>query len=213
MDKTQLKELVREVIKGIMQEREIGPTRMQIQKEYDRLKRAGLPNPKIMDELSKRFGIKNIRVRFDGTVVAYNWLEEASTTADAPGYQTPYAFSGNREEDDEKMKSTATQSGYELAESLEREMVSRRLVFENTYPTYTQLKQNEELSPRQKLGISIREIKKQLTEIEGFLDTNIRLKQESGVKSGDYWKRTHSHLAKLGENLNRVMGKIRELRS
>ena len=39
-------------------------------------------------------------------------LEEASTSANVPGYLTPYAFSDD--DDDEKRKKNAKQAGYEL---------------------------------------------------------------------------------------------------
>ena len=44
-------------------------------------------------------------------------LEEASTSANVPGYQTPYAFSDD--EDDEKTKKNAKQVGYQLFKALE----------------------------------------------------------------------------------------------
>ena len=41
-------------------------------------------------------------------------LEEGSTTAGIPGYQTPYAFSGGRKKDKKKRKKNAKQAGYQL---------------------------------------------------------------------------------------------------
>ena len=43
-----------------------------------------------------------------------NELEEASTSANVPGYQTPYAFRGKRKKDKDKEKKIATNStGYD----------------------------------------------------------------------------------------------------
>ncbi len=41
-------------------------------------------------------------------------LEEASTSAATPGYQTPMAFSGGRKKDKKKKKDIANAAGYDI---------------------------------------------------------------------------------------------------
>ena len=41
-------------------------------------------------------------------------LDEASTSAATPGYQTPYAFSGGRKKDKKKKKKIANAAGYSV---------------------------------------------------------------------------------------------------
>jgi len=126
-------------------------------------------------------------------------VQEASTTANAPGYQTPNAFAGKDPRSTAKRKKIAAQGGLSP-------------VRETQFPSYTEMKKNEELTPRQKFGIAVREVRNNIRAIEEYLDDSIKLKTENGVTSNDYWKRTHGHLAKVNEDMLRLMGKIRELR-
>ena len=77
-------------------------------------------------------------------------LDEASTSAATPGYQTPYAFSGGRSKDKKKKKKIATNStGYSK-------------VNEGKYHDY---RNDETLTPRQKIGHSMREVRNALSEL------------------------------------------------
>jgi hypothetical protein len=127
-------------------------------------------------------------------------VSEASTSADAGPFNTPNAFSGNDPRSDEKRKRIMAASSLKpVKEGVE-------------YPKYTDIKKDETLTPRQKFGTAIREIRNNIREIENYLDANMKIKTENGVTSTDYWKRTHGHLTKIGEDMTRLMGKIRELR-
>ena len=126
----------------------------------------------------------------------YNWnvnLEEMTGTAATPGYNTPNAFSGG-DADNERRKKTAEQLGY-------------KLVKENRWLEIN----NEESTPKAKLGKGISSIKKQLTELEKFVNWYGRIKNESGVKREDYWKRTHKNLHTIRERLMNISDKISKI--
>jgi hypothetical protein len=230
MSRARLKELLRPIVISVLTETN-GPIPLteasdemkrllpKVQSLYDKLERRHLSLDRIVDVVYDAYKIRALVV-VRGKVISFyvehneNTVKEASVTGDVAGYQTPFAFAGNRKQDKEKRRKNITQAGYKpVNESLEREMKSKSFVIEQMYPSYSQLKDNQDLTPRQKLGFSIREVKKHMAEIEEFLDSTLKLKQESGVTSGDYWKRTHGHLLRLGEHMTRIMGKLRELRN
>ena len=123
-------------------------------------------------------------------------LEEASTSANVPGYQTPYAFSGGRKKDKKKKKKIATNStGYSS-------------VNEGRYHDY---RNDDTLSPKQKIGRSMREIRDSLNELNRLVKMNVRLKNELNVDSRSYWKNTHKALNKISERLVKLANKVGQL--
>ena len=127
-------------------------------------------------------------------------IDEATTTGDIAGYNTPNAFKdtdGTDEDDepDENHTDTINQStGY-------------KRVDENRWH---ELRKSEG-TPKQKIGVGIRNINKQLSEMESFLKWYGRIKKENGLKTEDQWKRTQKHLFKIRERLNRISTSISEL--
>lgn len=77
---------------------------------------------------------------------------------------------------------------------------------------YHQFRKSEG-TPNQKIGIGIRELRKQITEIEKFVNWYSNIKTENDMGYGDYWKRTQKHLAKISERLSKLSLKVRELSS
>lgn len=69
---------------------------------------------------------------------------------------------------------------------------------------------DDERTPRQKIGTSLKEMRDQLREIEKNIDLNLRLKQETGINSKQYWKRTHRALGRIGESMHRIQMKLRK---
>ena len=123
-------------------------------------------------------------------------LDEASTSAATPGYQTPYAFSGGRSKDKKKKKKIATNStGYSK-------------VNEGKYHDY---RNDDTLSPKQKIGRSMMEVRDTLKTLESIVGMNIRLKNEIGVDSTSYWKRTHTAMKKISERLVKLANKVGQL--
>ena len=123
-------------------------------------------------------------------------LEEASTSAATPGYQTPYAFSGGRKKDKKKKKKIATNStGYSK-------------VNEGRYHQY---RNDESMTPKQKIGRSMREIRDSLNNLDKLVKMNVRLKNELNVDSRSYWKNTHKALNKISERLVKLANKVGQL--
>jgi hypothetical protein len=75
---------------------------------------------------------------------------------------------------------------------------------------YHQLRK-EEGTPNQKIGKGIRELRRQLSEMEKFVTWYGKIKNESGLDSANYWKRTQRHLSKISERLNKLTSKVRDL--
>ena len=122
-------------------------------------------------------------------------VEEASTSSATPGYQTPYAFSGGKKKDKEKEKKIASAAGYTK-------------VNEGRYHQY---RNDETMTPKQKIGRSMREIRDSLNNLDKLVKMNVRLKNELNVDSRSYWKNTHKALHKISERLVKLANKVGQL--
>ena len=125
-------------------------------------------------------------------------LEEATTTANIDGYLTPHAFKKSDgtdtddEPDDDYVKRINTGTGYTKVNEGNRWQELRK----------------DERTPNQKIGMGIREIRKQLSEIELFLKWYSKIKEESGLDQEQYWKRTNKHLNAIRERIQRISDRI-----
>ena len=119
-------------------------------------------------------------------------LEEASTSAATPGYQTPMAFSGGRKKDKKKKR--------DIAKAVYNESIN-----EGRYHDY---RNDESMTPKQKIGRSMREIRDSLNELNRLVKMNVRLKNELKVDSRSYWKNTHKALNKISERLVKLANKV-----
>jgi hypothetical protein len=123
-------------------------------------------------------------------------LSEASTTSNVAGYETPMAFSGGRKKDKKKRKDISTNStGYNV-------------VKEGRYHDY---RNDESMTPKQKIGRSMREVRDSLQHLEGLVKMNVKLKNELNVNSQSYWKNTHKALHKISERLVKLANKVGQL--
>ena len=88
--------------------------------------------------------------------------------------------------------------------------VDKRLenVNEGKYHDY---KNDESLTAKQKIGYSMREVRDKLTELDKLVKMNVRLKNEIGVDSTTYWKRTHGAMKKISERLVKLANKVGQL--
>lgn len=127
-------------------------------------------------------------------------VDEATTTGNVAGYNTPNAFKktdGNDEDeepDDNYIDTINQATGY-------------KRVNENRW---LELK-NDESSPKQKIGRGISNINKQLSEIETFLNWYGKIKKENDLNSTQYWKRTQKNLFRIRERLNTIVTQITKL--
>jgi division protein CdvB (Snf7/Vps24/ESCRT-III family) len=127
-------------------------------------------------------------------------LEEMSTTGNVAGYNTPHAFkkTDGTDEDDEPNGA--------YVDKLNQSTGYKR-VDENRWHELAK----SEGTPKQKIGVGIRNINKQLSEMEQFINWYGKLKNESGMDSTDHWKRTKKHLFKIRERLSRISTSISKL--
>ena len=127
-------------------------------------------------------------------------LHEASVTGAIDGGEgppkTPYAFQGKKKKDKEKENKIATNStGY-------------KKISEGKYHDY---RNDDTLTPKQKIGRSMREVRDSLSGLERLVKMNVRLKNELNVDSRSYWKNTHKALHKISERLVKLANKVGQL--
>ena len=126
-------------------------------------------------------------------------LEEVSVTGNLDGGEgpprTPYAIYCGRKKDKEKKKKIAQAGGYTK-------------VHEGKYHEY---RNDESMTPKQKIGKSMREIRDSLNELDKLVKMNVRLKNELNVDSRSYWKNTHKALRRVSERLVKLANKVGQL--
>ena len=77
---------------------------------------------------------------------------------------------------------------------------------------YHDWRNDESLTPKQKIGKSMREIRDALKELDKTVKMNLKLKTELKMKSEDYWKNTHKALTKISERLVKMANKVGNLK-
>ena len=82
------------------------------------------------------------------------------------------------------------------------------IVQEGKYHDY---RNDESMTPKQKIGRSMREVRDGLQNLERLVKMNVRLKNELNVNSGSYWKNTHKALHKISERLVKLANKVGQL--
>ena len=122
-------------------------------------------------------------------------LNETSFSGAAGAYNTPFAFSRKDKSGKKKKKEVATNStGYSIVEG-----------------KYHEYRNDDSLTPKQKIGMSMREVRDKLNELDKLVKMNVRLKNEVGVNSTDYWKNTHNAMKKISERLVKLANKVGQL--
>ena len=76
---------------------------------------------------------------------------------------------------------------------------------------YHNYRNDESLTAKQKIGYSMREVRDKLNELDKLVKMNVRLKNEIGVDSTSYWKRTHTAMKKISERLVKLANKVGQL--
>lgn len=123
-------------------------------------------------------------------------LKEASVTGAIDGGEgppkTPHAFGKKKKKEDEI---STNSTGY-------------KKVNEGKYHDY---RNDESLTPKQKIGRSMREVRDGLNGLEKLVKMNVKLKNELNVNSQSYWKNTHKALHKISERLVKLANKVGQL--
>jgi hypothetical protein len=145
-------------------------------------------------------------------------LEEMSSTASAPGYQTPYAFGDTDDDTYEQGGMKRVKKTNKIFKQMEGKSTYKKMMSEmygvdatNESISYREYKRDESASPSQKVNKSIHEVNRMLAEIEKIIQNNLRLKTETGVRSNDFWKSTSSRFAKINERMVRISNRLKEL--
>ena len=126
-------------------------------------------------------------------------IREFTGTAAVAGYDTPHAF-GKDTKGDIKRKVKSAGAGFEYAKSIS----------ENRW---LELKRDETRTPSQKVSHGIRELKNQLAEIEKFMGWYSKLKSETNLGKGDFFKRTENNIRRIKERIIRMANTIQEIDS
>jgi TolA-binding protein len=158
--------------------------------------------------------IKEIEDRFEE-------IEEANVTGNLDGgegpVKTPHAFSKSKDEEDldddhievlGMKKSKENHMNTKKLESLERKLENK--INEISYKEY---KKDENLKQHQKINHSIKEINSMMFKLERIVNQNTKLKTESGVHNGQYWKSTQKRFGKISERMLKVARSLKELSS
>ena len=77
---------------------------------------------------------------------------------------------------------------------------------------YHDWRNDESMTPKQKIGRSMREIRDALNELDKTVKMNLKLKTELKIKSEDYWKNTHKALTRISERLVKMANKVGNLK-
>jgi len=156
--------------------------------------------------------LKEIEDKFDE-------IEEANVTANLDGgegpVRTPNAFSKSDDEedlDDDHIevlgykKSKKTNKHITAMEALERKL--EESINEISYKEY---KKDDSRKDYQKVNDSIKKINRMMFEMERIVNQNSKLKNESGVHTGQYWKSTQKRFGKISERMLKVARTLKEL--
>ena len=143
-------------------------------------------------------------------------LDEANSTASVGGeYSTPHAFKGSNKKGKKKGKAgyegghtePTDGTGHFLADDPKLRK-TESVVNEGRYHAW---RNDESLTPKQKIGLAMRETRDNLKELERMVQYNVKLKNELKVDSRDYWKNTHKALSKISERLVKLANKVGQL--
>ena len=141
-------------------------------------------------------------------------LDEMSTTAAVPGYQTPNAFSPSESDFEKTSKDNAEVQGYSVVPK------QKKKNFESAYKqamnvmhegTYKEFRKDETRSSNRKINDSIKNINKTIYEVERVVEHALKLKTEMNVDQRTLWGESMNRLRKISERINRITKKIHEL--
>jgi hypothetical protein len=135
---------------------------------------------------------KTLRVIVKEVLRKVRSMNEATTTGNVAGYNTPFAFSG--EGDDDKKKKHLKNQGYTIVEN-----------------RWLDLKRDVNRTPPRKIADGISNVNKQLHEIEKYLNWFGRIRKENQVGPDRYHKRTTKQLKEMRTRISRINEKLNRL--
>jgi len=150
-------------------------------------------------------------------------LEEANVTGNIDGGagppKTPKAFKKKKRNQDESgfqdghVDPTVSTTYKKVKESITINGKKYKPLNENdqSWAKYYSWRNDKSMTPKQKIGMSMREVRDSLQELERIVNRSIKLKKELKVGSDRYWKSTHSALRRIHERLVKLTGRIANL--
>jgi len=113
---------------------------------------------------------------------------------------------------DKELRKKDYNKHYETLLKAEKAMVKLMQIFKNKQMLgegrYHDWRNDESMTPKQKIGVSVREVRDALNELDKRIKMNLRLKTELNVDSRSYWKNTHKALNKISERLVKLANKV-----
>ena len=126
-------------------------------------------------------------------------LEEMSTSAGAGSYMTPKAFG---KADDDTVEALGYKRVHEAMDNKYERLIEGYKTFALSDP---------KMSPSKKVNTSIKNVAKQLKEIEETIKYTSRLKTESGISHSGFGPSTSKALGKISERLIKISERVRSL--
>jgi phage terminase small subunit len=132
-------------------------------------------------------------------------VEEQNTTAAVAGFNTPAAFSKKTN------RKTAEQLGYKQVESDQvQEAMDRK--YEAIIESYSMYATGDaKVTPEGKIKNTIKEVARQLQEIEKTVNYAARLKTESNIARNGYGPAVDKALSRISERLIKISERVRAL--
>jgi hypothetical protein len=141
-------------------------------------------------------------------------LDEMSTTASVPGYQTPNAFAPSEDDFEKHSEESAETMGYTIVpkkKKVHSESVYKQAMGLINEATYKEFRRDETRSSNRKINDSIKNINRTIYEVERVVEHALKLKTEMNVDQRTLWGESMTRLRKISERINRITKKIHEL--
>tara|TARA_R110000796_G_scaffold57915_1_gene133557 strand:+ start:115 stop:864 length:750 start_codon:yes stop_codon:yes gene_type:complete len=136
-------------------------------------------------------------------------MQNESTTANAGDFDTPNAFTGNKDDDGtQTVDLTDPEYAYSIKGPKKRNPKYSVKLNEASYQTF---KKDESRSTVQKVNTNILEVNKKLYELARMLQHSIKLKTEQKLDNNIHWKKTNEALAKMHNRLSVLSEKANSL--
>jgi len=135
-------------------------------------------------------------------------VDEINKTSNVDGYQTPFAFDDNEDEEThaKNIKDVAQVFDYTTTNNIKKNTIKEGKSL------YHILRDHPDLSEVQKVGTIVRRVNKMLDEINLLLGLTTRLKNESNINNSKYWKTTNRFLTKADIKIKKISETLRNLR-
>ena len=208
-------EKMRPAVKKLLKQKGYGPIFQAIDNSKRQFKQMKYSRGEIQDTLIDMFGKEDPKILQKINEVTTKELNQLQKVIDS-ALQLRKEYLKVANTGDKELKNRKYNKHYETILKAEKAMKSLLQVFKNKQMLgegrYHDWRNDESLTPKQKIGKSIREVRDSLNELDKTIKMNLKLKNELKVDSRDYWKNTHKALGKISERLVKLAGKVGNLK-